>query len=359
MRSTSGTAGTLGTQAPEIVIAGRRIGPAHPPLVVAEIGINHEGSLAVAKEMVDAASRAGVEVVKHQTHIVEDEMSGAARKVVPGNASVSIYEIMERCALSEQEEKDLQRYVESRGMIFISTPFSRAAADRLHSMDVPAYKIGSGECNNYPLLKHIAGFGRPIILSTGMNTIDSVRKAVEIFETERVPYALMHTTNLYPTPPHLVRLGAMVELGKAFPNAVIGLSDHTTDNIACLGAVALGASILERHFTDDMFRPGPDIVCSMDEKACRELIEQSAKLHSELGGTKGPAKEEQVTMDFAFATVVTIAPIKSGEVLTKQNLWVKRPGTGSIPAERYESLLGRRAARDLPADSHLTDEDFS
>jgi N-acetylneuraminate synthase len=303
--------------------------------------------------MVDAAARAGVEVLKHQTHIVEDEMSGAAKKVVPGNATVSIYEIMQRCALSEDAEIQLQKYVESMGMTFISTPFSRAAADRLQRMNVPAYKIGSGECNNYPLLKHIASFGKPIVLSTGMNTIDSVRKAVEIFESAKVPYALMHTTNLYPTPPHLVRLGAMVELGKAFPNAVIGLSDHTTDNVACLGAVALGASILERHFTDHMSRQGPDIVCSMDEKACGELIASSAKLHSELGGTKGPAKEEQVTMDFAFATVVTIAPIKAGEALTKQNLWVKRPGTGTIPAEQYESLLGKKALRDLAADVHL------
>lgn len=344
---------------PEISIAGRKIGPAHPPLVVAEIGINHEGSLAVAKEMVDAAARAGVEVVKHQTHIVDDEMSGAAKKVVPGNATVSIYEIMQRCALSESDEKELQRYVEAAGMIFISTPFSRAAADRLHGMNVPAYKIGSGECNNYPLLKHIAGFGKPIILSTGMNTIDSVRKAVDIFEAARVPYALMHTTNLYPTPPHLVRLGAMVELGKAFPNAVIGLSDHTTDNVACLGAVALGASILERHFTDHMYRKGPDIVCSMDEKACRELIAQSRTLHAELGGTKGPAKEEQVTIDFAFATVVTIAPVKAGEPFTMQNLWVKRPGTGKIPAEQFESILGRTAARDLGADHHLSPDEIS
>jgi sialic acid synthase SpsE len=343
---------------PEIVIGGRKIGAAYPPLVIAEIGINHEGSLDVAREMVDAAARAGVELIKHQTHIVEDEMSGAARKVVPGNATVSIYEIMQRCALSEADEKRLQQYVESKGMIFISTPFSRAAADRLRAMNVPAYKIGSGECNNYPLLKHIASFGKPIILSTGMNTIESVRKAVEVFESAGVAYALMHTTNLYPTPPHLVRLGAMVELGKAFPNAVLGLSDHTTDNIACLGAVALGASILERHFTDHMFRKGPDIVCSMDEKACRELIAGSQKLHSELGGTKGPAKEEQVTMDFAFATVVTIAPVKAGETLTTRNLWVKRPGTGSIPAEQYEALLGKKAVRDLPADVHLSEKDF-
>jgi sialic acid synthase SpsE len=342
---------------PEIEIAGRKIGPAHPPLVVAEIGINHEGSLSVAKEMVDAAARAGVEVVKHQTHIVEDEMSGAAKQVVPGNADVSIYEIMQRCALSEADERELQRYIESRGMIFISTPFSRAAADRLHGMNVPAYKIGSGECNNYPLLKHIAAFGKPIVLSTGMNTIGSVRKAVDIFERAKVPYALMHTTNLYPTPPHLVRLGAMVELKNAFPDAVIGLSDHTTDNVACLGAVALGASILERHFTDHMFRKGPDIVCSMDEKACRELIASSRTLHQELGGTKGPAAEEQVTIDFAFATVVTIAPIKAGEPFTMANLWVKRPGTGQIRAERFESLIGRTASRDLPADVHLSDAD--
>ena len=345
--------------APEITIAGRRIGPAHQPLVVAEIGINHDGSLKTALEMVDAAQRAGVEVVKHQTHVVDDEMSGAAKTVVPGNATVSIYEIMERCALSEEDERRLKDYVESKGMIFMSTPFSRAAADRLQKMNVPAYKIGSGECNNYPLLKHVASFGKPMVLSTGMNTVASVRKAVDIFEMARVPYALMHTTNLYPTPPHLVRLGAMVELAAAFPNTVIGLSDHTTNNLACLGAVALGASILERHFTDRMDRVGPDIVCSMDEHSCRELIEQSRILHSELGGTKVPAKEEQVTIDFAFATVVTIAAVKRGEPFTMQNVWVKRPGTGSIPAERFESLLGKRASRDIPADTHLADGDLA
>jgi len=342
---------------PEIVIGERRVGRAHIPLVVAEIGINHEGSLAVAREMVDAAARAGVEVVKHQTHVVDDEMSGAAKKVVPGNADVSIYEIMRRCALSEDDERALKEYVEAKGMIFMSTPFSRAAADRLERMNVAAYKIGSGECNNYPLLKHIASFGKPTILSTGMNTIESVAKAVAIFKQAGTPCALLHTTNLYPTPPHLVRLGAMVQLGQAFPSAVIGLSDHTTDNVACIGAMALGASIVERHFTDHMQRVGPDIVCSMDEHRCRELIEAAHTLHAELGGTKGRLKEEQVTMDFAFATVVTIQPVKSGESFTRQNLWVKRPGTGAIPAERYEEVLGRPSKRDIPADTHLTADD--
>jgi N-acetylneuraminate synthase len=343
---------------PEILLGDRRIGPAHAPLVIAEIGINHEGSLQTAKAMVDAAARAGVEVVKHQTHIVDDEMSAAAKRVVPGNADVSIYEIMARCALSETDELALQQYVESKGMIFISTPFSRAAADRLQRMNVPGFKIGSGECNNYPLLKHIASFGKPMILSTGMNTIASVAKAVDIFERAGTPYALMHTTNLYPTPPHLVRLGAMTELIAAFPNAVVGLSDHTTSNVACFGAVALGASILERHFTDTMTRPGPDIVCSMDPDACRELIAGAKALHAMRGGAKGPAAEEQVTMDFAFATLVTIAPVKEGEPFTERNLWAKRPGTGAIPAEQYEHVLGKRARRSLDADIHLTPDDI-
>lgn len=342
-----------------INFGGRLIGPAHPPLVIAEMGINHEGSLTTAFEMVDAAAAAGVEVVKHQTHVVEDEMSHAAKSVIPGNAQESIYEIMARCALSEDDERRLKSYVESKGMIFLSTPFSRAAADRLERMGVSAYKIGSGECNNYPLLRHVASFGKPIILSTGMNTIASVAKAVEVFETAGVPYVLLHTTNLYPTPPHLVRLGAMVQLAQAFPRALVGLSDHTTNNLACFGAVALGASVLERHFTDRMDRKGPDIVCSMDVQACRELIEGSRTLHAELGGVKEPTKEEQVTMDFAFATVVTIAPVREGEPFTSHNIWVKRPGTGELPAERYEELLGKIALRDLSIDTHVSSADVA
>jgi sialic acid synthase SpsE len=344
---------------PFIEIAGRKTGYDYPPLVIAEIGINHEGSLETAKQMVDAAAAAGVELIKHQTHIVEDEMSGAAKKVIPGNADVSIYEIMRRCALGEDEELELKNYVESKGMIFISTPFSRAAANRLHKWNVPAYKIGSGECNNYPLLEHIASFGKPVILSTGMNTIESIAKAVAIFEKHKVPYALLHTTNLYPTPNHLVRLGALVELEQNFPGAVIGLSDHTLSNHACFGAVALGASILERHFTDNMNRPGPDIICSMDANACKELIEGSKIIALQRGGHKGPAAEEQVTIDFAFATVCTIKSIKKGENFSDDNIWVKRPGKGGILAEHFSEVIGKVATRDIEADSQLTWEDIN
>ncbi len=338
---------------PEFDIAGRPVGLAHPPLVIAEIGINHEGSLAAAFEMVDAAAAAGAEIVKHQTHVVEDEMTAAAKSVIPGNTDVSIYEVMARCALNEQDERALKAYVEEKGMIFISTPFSRAAADRLGAMEVAAFKIGSGECNNYPLIAHVAQFGKPIILSTGMNDIPSIAKSVDILRRHGVPFALLHCTNVYPTPPRLVRLGAMVEMQENFPDAVVGLSDHTTANYACLGAVALGASILERHFTDRMDRPGPDIVCSMDGAAMRDLIEGSRQIFEARGGAKGPVAEEQPTIDFAYASVVTISPVKAGEVFSRDNIWVKRPGTGELLADRFEELLGRVALSDIPADQQV------
>ena len=159
---------------PTIEIAGCKISYDFEPLVIADIGINHSGSLDVAKQMVDTAVEAGIEVIKHQTHIVDDEMSGQAKEIVPRHVGKSIFDLMDDCALNEDEEKELKDYVEGKGVIFLSTPFSRAAADRLESWDVPAYKIGSGECNNYPLIEHIASFGKPMIVSTGMNDITSM-----------------------------------------------------------------------------------------------------------------------------------------------------------------------------------------
>lgn len=329
------------------------IGKNEDPLVIPEMGINHEGSLEVAKIIVDAAVRSGARIIKHQTHIVEDEMSHAARNVIPGNTDVSIYDVMERCALSEDEEYDLMQYVQSKGMVFLSTPFSRAAADRLEKFGVLAYKIGSGELNNYPLIEHIAAFGKPMILSTGMNDILHIQKAVNILQKYDVPFALMHTTNLYPTPPELVRLGAMQQMMKVFPDVPIGLSDHTIDNTACIAAMTLGANLVERHFIDDRKRPGPDVICSMNEIELKELINSAKNIRKMFGGNKEAAKEEQVTIDFAFATVVTIRPIKAGEIFTKENLWVKRPGTGEILAEEYKNILGKKAVCNIDNDTQL------
>jgi len=327
----------------EFCIGTRFVGENHPPLVIAEIGINHGGSLDSAIHMADAAIDAGAEVVKHQTHVIEDEMSEEAKSVIPGNADISIYEIMDQCALSEAEEWALMQHVRARGALFISTPFSRAAAERLKRFDILALKIGSGECNNYPLIKHIAKFGKPVIISTGMNSIESVRPSVDILRAAGVPYALLHCTNVYPTPPELVRLGGMTRLKEAFPDAVVGLSDHTTSNYPCLGAVALGASILERHFTDSMEREGPDIVCSMDPKALSDLIEGSRILFAARGGDKGPVEAEAPTIAFAFASVVATRDIQPGEVLSEDNIWVKRPGGGDFGVLDYEGLMGQEA----------------
>ena len=342
-----------------IKISHRKIGYKYKPLIVAEIGINHGGSLKSAFKLVDAAKKAGVEVVKHQTHIVEDEMSSKAKSVFPGNSpKKSIYKIMEECALSENDEIKLQKYVKKKKMIFISTPFSRKAVDRLVKMRVPAFKIGSGECNNLPLVEYIASFKKPIIMSTGMNSLKTIKPSVEILKKFKVPYALLHTTNLYPTPYHLVRLGALNDLKENFPNAIIGLSDHTDNNFACYGAISLGASIIEKHFTDDHNRKGPDISCSMNIDQCKELIKASEILFKERGGKKNTIKEEKVTSNFAFATVVTLKEIKKGEKLNLKNIWVKRPGTGEIEASKFTKILGKRATRDINKDTHLKIRDI-
>ncbi len=335
----------------------RNIGIEFDPLVISEIGINHNGSLEVACKMVDAAVKAGAEIIKHQTHIVDDEMSPLAKSIVPGNSDISIYKIMESCALSEKEELYLKNYTESKGCIFISTPFSRAAFERLESFDVPAYKIGSGECNNFPLLKLVASTKKPTIISTGMNDFRTIDKVSEIFSKSGSEYAFLHTTNLYPTPPSLVRLGAVTELLERY-NVPIGLSDHTQDNLTCFGAVALGASILERHFTDDKNREGPDIVCSMDPVQLKDLINGSKVLKEARGGNKNILPEEQVTIDFAYATVVAIKKIKAKERLTLDNIWVKRPGTGEIKAEFFEELIDKTVNKEIDEGVHLTWSDI-
>jgi N-acetylneuraminate synthase len=338
----------------EFSIAGRIIGDDYPPIVIAEIGINHEGSLDLAIAMADSAIDAGAEIVKHQTHVVEDEMSDEARDVIPGNADVSIFEIMKRCALSEEDERSLMQHIQSRGRIFISTPFSRSAAERLARFDVPAYKIGSGECNNYPLVRHIARAGKPVILSTGMNSIESIQPSVNILRQSKVPFALLHCTNVYPTPFNLVRLGAMTRLREAFPDAVIGLSDHTLTNHVCLGSVALGARILERHFTDRMDRPGPDIVCSMDPIALADLIQGSRNIFEARGGEKVAVEAEAPTIAFAFASVVVTADLDVGATLSEENLWLRRPGGGDFGSNDYDSLIGQKLQSPIRRGQRLT-----
>lgn len=336
---------------PALKIQNRLIGPEYPPFVIAEIGINHEGDFDRAIKMVDDAANAGCECVKFQCHVIDDEM--IPNSVIPGNANESIWDIMSRCALSEDEDIRLKKYVDAKGMIYLSTPFSRAAAVRLERIGVPAYKIGSGECNNYPLIKHIASYGKPVILSTGMNDLNSVRSAVAILRKAGVPFALLHCTSMYPTPYENVRLGALRDMAVAFPDAVLGLSDHSLGNYTCFAAVSLEASILEKHFTSDPKWPGPDVPISITPLELKQLVEGTRAIGLALGGQKTILPGEQPTIDFAYACVVSVCDIQAGEFLTEKNVWVKRPGTGEIKAVDYERVLGRKVRGDLARNSQI------
>lgn len=344
-------------KSPKIVIEKREIGPNQPPFVIAEIGINHEGDINKALKMVKDAAKAGAECVKFQRHIIEDEMIPEAKKTIPGNADVSIWEIMERCALTFSQHKKLKNYCKKLGLIYLCTPFSRAAANDLMKLNVSAFKIGSGECNNYPLIKHIASFKKPVIISTGMNDLKSVLMATEILKKEKTPHAVLHCTSMYPTPYEKVRLGALSILKKALPKTVLGLSDHSLGNYTSFAAIPLGASIIEKHFTSSKKWKGPDVSISITPKELQDLIEGTRAIYESLGGRKNILIDEKPTIDFAYASVVSIKNIKKGEKFTKENIWVKRPGTGQILAKDYEKILNREAKNNILNNTQIKRKD--
>jgi len=339
-------------------IANREISLRHAPLVIAEIGINHGGSLEVAKSMVTAARLAGCEMVKHQTHFVDDEMTDEAKSIFPPNADKSIWHVMQECALSKDDEIALQKHAESWGLIYISTPFSRAAADFLNDIGVAAFKIGSGECNHLPLLRHIAAMGKPVIMSTGMQTIESMKPSVQILEDAGIDYALLECTNLYPSPPEIVSLQGVTDLRQAFPKAVVGFSDHSIGPEMALASVALGACILERHFTDTRYRKGPDISCSMDPAELRFLIDRSKEIHTALNNPKVRTAPEEDVYRFARGSVVADKDLPAGHVVTEADIWARRPGSGEISVQYFDQLIGKQLTQSVKRNQQLRWSDF-
>ena len=339
-------------------IGDRSIGPNEPPLIIAEIGINHGGNLDVAKNMVDLITRSGCECVKHQTHIIEDEMTEEAKEIFPPNANKSIWDVMKECSLTLDEEQELKEYAEHLGLIWISTPFSRMAADFLDDIDVPAFKIGSGEADNLPLINHIAQKGKPIILSTGMQSIKSLKNSVKILENSGVEYALLECTNLYPSPPEIVSLQGIRELKEAFPKALVGFSDHSIGPNIALASVALGACIIERHFTDTRYRIGPDITCSMDPAELRLLVDRSVEIHKALMSPKQRTEPEEDVYKFARASVVADIDMPAGHIITEKDIWVRRPGSGEIPGYKYTDIIGKKLRLDVKKNHQLKWSNF-
>ena len=328
------------------------------PIVIAEIGINHNGKLEDALLLAKEAIDAGAEFVKLQTHIASAEMSNEAKQIIPVHTKDNIYDIIKSCELTEKEEKVVAEYVKSRGSYFISTPFSIPAIERVVNLGVPFIKIGSGEFNNLPLIREACLSRLPLVLSTGMNTLESIDKTVNEISKFGNSFALMHCTNIYPTPDNCVRLNAINEMRNRYTDTIIGLSDHTLTSFACFGALALGASIIERHFTDSKERIGPDISCSMTPRELAEIIKASKILVKQRFGTKElDIIEENSTREFAFASVVSKIPINKGDIFSDLNLTVKRPGTGDFHSSELESLFGKKACNFIPENSQLKKKD--
>jgi sialic acid synthase SpsE len=320
---------------PYIEIGKRSIGQDFPPLIIPEIGINHGGHFDRAIEMINDCKAAGAEIVKFQCHIADEEM-------IP---SCKIYDVIKRCQFTESQETALKQYTEAQGMMYISTPFSFAAVDRLEQMGVIAYKIGSGECNNIPLVKYIASKHKPIILSTGMNSISEAARAWDIIESAGCPIAILHCVSMYPTPYNKVNLTRMEQ----FEDAVYGYSDHSSGIIASLAAVARGASIIEKHFISSNMWDSPDLEVSIDFKELYQLIRKSDQIHRCLQLSE---PEDKTIQEFAFSSVVALRDISVGELFTSMNIGVKRPG-GGIPAKYLDNVLGRLAARNFKKDEQI------
>ena len=327
------------------------------PLIIAEIGINHNGSLERAINIADHAIKSGAKVIKHQTHIVDDEYSYHAKDIKPGNSNNNIYKIIKDCSLNEEDEFKLMNYIKKKNKIFISTPFSLKAVDRLIKFKVPAFKVGSGECNNHILLDYIAKQKKPIILSTGMNDMLSVKRAVDIVNKYHNKLALLHCTNVYPTSFESLRLNSIIELKKKYKKNIIGYSDHSIGIYPSIIAMSLGAQIIEKHFVENKKFKGPDVICSMDPKDLKELIFASKIVRKSIPGHKYLHPSEVVTSKFAFASLVASRDIEKNEIFSLKNICPKRPGTGDFLAYDYKKILGKKSKRNIFADEQIKRED--
>lgn len=338
-----------------VKIGTREIGPGAPCFVIAEAGINHNGDAALAAELVDAAAEAGADAIKFQTHFPEHEMlRGGATAAYVGE---SLFDLLTRTALSRDAHVALKERAAKKGIVFLSTPFSREAADFLETVGVPAFKTGSGELTNLPLQQHIARKHTPMIISTGMSVPEEIARTVQVVRAEGTPFALMHCTSTYPTPYSDVNLGCLGWLRDLY-QVPVGLSDHTLGSYMAFGAVALGASLFEKHFTTSRALPGPDQAGSMEPHELAEVVKGIRAIEAALGGVKQIQPGEQDVRNMAHHSVVSIRDIAAGATIGAGDVWAKRPGTG-IPARQLGDVIGRQAKRPIAKDSLIAWDDLA
>jgi N,N'-diacetyllegionaminate synthase len=341
-----------------IEIGGRRVGSGCPCFIVAEAGVNHNGNLEVAIQLVDEAAKAGVDAVKFQTFKADRLVTKTAVKAeyqleVTGDDE-SQYEMLRRLELSADAHRQLMRRCKKRGILFMSTPFDKESADFLAELGVSVFKIASGEITNFPLLNHVANKGKPMIISTGMADLDEVKAAVNtVKESGNRQCVLLHCVSNYPADPEDINLRAMQTMKEIF-GVPVGYSDHALGIEVALAAVALGACVIEKHFTLDKNLTGPDHQASIEPNELASLVKGIRIVEDSLGhGRKEPAASEANTAEVARKSLVAAQDIPADTVLTKELITIKRPGTG-LPPSLHSYLIGRTARRFIPAGTPFT-----
>ena len=333
-------------------IGGRQVGDDQPPYIIAEACINHQGDIAIARKMTYVAHAMGVDAIKFQMHVLSDEMLREAPQ--SDNFEEPLYDTLDKTNLTVDEHRELQALCRELGIDYLCTPFSKASADLVDDLDVPAFKVGSGELTNIPLQRHIASKGRPMIVSTGMTELHEVEETVAAIKEVGVPLILTHCVSAYPCPYDRVNLGVVPKYRDMF-DVPVGLSDHTVGVYTSLGAIALGACLIEKHFTLDRSWPGPDHQSSIEPFELGELV-KGARAVFEAGGDKREIfPEEREIVAWARESVVSETEIPEGTVITGDMVTVKRPspGDGAIAAKHLDEVIGKTATADIARDRQL------
>jgi N,N'-diacetyllegionaminate synthase len=327
--------------------------------IIAEIGVNHNGDIELAKKSIDAAKEAGANAVKFQTFVTEkltiksSKMADYQKKNLGQDDSQ--FNMLKKLELSKNDFLNLKKYCEKSGIDFLSTPFDIDSATFLKEIGVDSFKIGSGDLTNIPFLKELDLFGIPVLLSTGMSTLDEVSEAINAFQYSKV--IVLHCTSNYPAAPQDINLRALTTIRDEL-NVDVGYSDHSLGNDVAMCAVAMGATVIEKHFTLNKDLPGPDHKASLNPKEFSEFVESIRNCEIFLGdGVKRPMPSEMSTLEVARKSVVTNTSIKKGDILTLENLTIKRPGGGIAPKDLY-SILGKKLNIDKDSDTVIFKDDI-
>jgi len=336
-----------------IEFANDRIGGDQRPYIVAEAGVNFRDDIELGKAFIAEAAAAGADAVKFQTHVQSAEMVKSEMRALDMGG---LYDRMATYELSVAEHRELKAHCEDHGVTFLSTPFSPAGVERLEEVGVDAYKIGSGELTNHHLLRIIAETGKPMIVSTGMHDMNTVREAAELLEEYASEFILLYCVSEYPTEPSDFNLGLIQRMEAEF-GVPIGFSDHSTGVEAAAIAMARGAALVEKHFTIDRRLPGGDQEVSIEPEELEQLVEYATLSHETKGDEKEVRDDEVAIAEWARHSVVTASGITAGETITTDQLTTKRPGIG-IPATAFDDVVGRVAARDIEPNTTLQETDL-